>query len=91
MPRIRASRLFGEHARFAELTITPLTRANARWTFELSQEMLHYSPEPRVIEKVIESALMLGRDDIVHEQVARYRAAFPKEHATWAREHGVKG
>jgi O-antigen ligase len=89
LPRIRGSWLFREHALFAELTLTPLTRANARWTFELSTQMLHYSPEPRVIEKVIESALTLGRQDVVAPQLARFRAAFPKEHAQWLRERGV--
>jgi hypothetical protein len=92
LSRVRQSWLFGEHARFAELTLAPLTRANAQWTFDLAQEMLHYSPEPRVIEKVIESALLLGRDDVVRAQLARYRAAFPKEHAQWLRERGgLKG
>ena len=42
------------------------------------------SPEPRVIEKVIESAMMLGRDDEALRFLARYRAAFPLEHALWA-------
>lgn len=88
--RIRGSWLFREHAQFAQLTLTPLTRANARWTLELSMQMLHYSPEPRVIEKVIESALILGRQDVVAPQLARFRAAFPKEHAQWLRERGLK-
>jgi hypothetical protein len=91
LPRIRQSWLFGEQARFAELTLTPLTRANAQWTFDLSQVMLHYSPEPRVIEKVIESAILLGRQDVARAQIARYRAAFPKEHAHWLRaQAGLK-
>jgi hypothetical protein len=86
LARIRGSWLFGEHARFAELTLTPLTHANAQWTFDLATRMLHYSPEPRVIEKIIESALILGRQDVVAFQLARFRAAFPKEHAQWLRE-----
>jgi O-antigen ligase len=89
MSRIRGSWLFREQARFAELTLTPLTRANARWTFELATDMLHYSPEPRVIEKITESALMLRRDDVVAQQLPRFRAAFPKEHAQWLSERGA--
>jgi O-antigen ligase len=84
----RKSPLFRVHVQFAELTITPLTRANAQWTYDTALAMLHYSPEPRVIEKVIESGLMLGHDDVVATQIIRFRAAFPKEHAEWAREHG---
>jgi hypothetical protein len=85
LPRARQSWLFAEHAQFAELTLTPLTRANARWTFEQGLRMLHYSPEPRVIEKVIESAQLVGREDVVRMQLARYRAAFPKDYAAWSR------
>jgi hypothetical protein len=91
LSRIRQSWLFAEHAQFAELTLTPLTRSDAPAIFAVAGEMLHYSPEPRVIEKRIESALLLGRMDVVREQVERYRAAFPKDHALWAREHGFKG
>jgi hypothetical protein len=81
--KIRSSWLFGSQAKFAELTITPLTRENAQWTYDTAQAMLHFSPEPRVIEKVIESAVMLGRDDQALAHLARYRAAFPSEHAKW--------
>ena len=38
----------------------------------------------RVIEKLIESAVLLGRDDEAALYLARYRAAFPKDHARWA-------
>jgi O-antigen ligase len=91
LAQLQQSRLFRVHVRFAELTLTPLTRANAQWTYDTALDMLHYSPEPRVVEKVIESALLLGHDDVVMEQVRRYRAAFPKEHAEWAREQGWSG
>ena len=46
--------------------------------------LLPFSPEPRVIEKVIESAVMLGRDDDAMFHLIRYRAAFDKDHARWA-------
>jgi O-antigen ligase len=88
LPELRKSWLFRAPVRFAELTITPLTQANAQWTFETGLDLLHYSPEPRVIEKVIESALMLGREDEAITQLRRFRAAFPSEHAAWVRDHG---
>jgi len=86
LPKIRHSWLFRNQVRFAELTITPLTRDNAQWTFDTATALLHYSPEPRIIEKVIESAVMLGRDDEALLHLARYRAAFPVDHARWAQE-----
>jgi O-antigen ligase len=84
LPEVRRSWLFRNQARFAELTITPLTRANAAWTFDAARSLLHYSPEPRVIEKLIESAMVLGREDEALAQLARFRAAFPQAHAQWA-------
>ena len=84
LAKIRSSWLFANQVRFAELSITPLTPANAQWTFDTATALLHYSPEPRVIEKVIESAVMLGRDEEALAHLARYRAAFPLDHARWA-------
>ena len=84
LAKIRDSWLFRNQVSFAELSLTPLTRDNARWTFDAAIALLHYSPEPSIIEKVIESAVMLGRDDEALMHLARYRAAFPKEHARWA-------
>ncbi len=85
LAKIRASWLFARQVRFAELGITPLTPANAQWTFDTATALLHYSPEPRVAEKLIESAVMLGRDDEALAQLARFRAAFPADYARWAR------
>jgi O-antigen ligase len=85
LPEIRKSWLFRNQARFAELTITPLTRANAQWTFDTAAAMLHYSPEPRVIEKLIESGTLLGRQDEALLHLARFRAAFPDAYAKWSK------
>lgn len=89
LSKIRRSRLFQNQVRFAELTINPLTRANAQWTLDTATALLHYSPEPRVIEKVIESAVMLGRDDEALFHLIRYRVAFPREHAVWRSTNGL--
>ena len=82
--KIRSSWLFADQVRFAELMVTPLTQATAAWTFNTASLLLHYSPESRVIEKLIESAVMLGRDDAALAYLVRYKAAFPAEHAAWA-------
>ena len=85
LPKIRRSWLFGSQARFAELTITPLTRANAAWTFDTARALLHYSPEPRVIEKLLESAIVLGRENEILLDLARFRAAFPEAYTAWSK------
>ena len=77
--------LYRNQLQFAALSLTPLTAATAQWTFDTASGLLHYSPEPRVIEKVIESAVMLGNEPLALAHMARFRAAFPKEYALWAK------
>jgi O-antigen ligase len=87
LAKVRGNWLFRNQARFAELSVTTLTPGNAAAVYALAKAMLHYSPEPRVIEKLIESAVMLGRDDEALQYVARYRAAFPQDHARWVQKN----
>jgi O-antigen ligase len=82
--KVRGSWLFGDEVRFAALSVTALTPDNAESMHALALQLLHYSPEPRVIEKLIASAWLLGRDEEALLYLARYRAAFPDEHARWA-------
>lgn len=89
--KIRDTRLFGNQVRFAELSVTPLIPANAAQIHALGSDVLHYSPEPRVIEKIIESAVMLGRDDEALLHLVRYRAAFPGEYTKWRDANGLGG
>jgi Virulence factor membrane-bound polymerase, C-terminal/O-Antigen ligase/Protein glycosylation ligase len=84
LTKIQNSWLFQSQVKFAELTITPLEQDNAAHTFALAKEMLHFSPEPRVVEKVIESATMLGREDEALFYLQRFKAAFPEQHARWS-------
>ncbi len=84
--KIRGTWLFRNQARFAELSVTTLKPENAVVMYAMARELLHYSPEPRVVERLIESAVMLGRDDEALLSLARYRAAFPEDHVRWAKE-----
>ena len=87
--KIRSSWLFTDQVQFAELLITPLTPANAEWTHNTAKRLLHYSPEPRVVQRLIESAVLLGHDDEALAYLARYKAAFPKEDALWAKRNST--
>ena len=83
LDHVRRSWLFAGQARFADLTLVNPQRDNAQWMHELSRQVLHYSPEPRVIERAIESATYLGQVDEAVLMLARYRAAFPREYEAW--------
>jgi O-antigen ligase len=81
LPQVGDSWLFRDQVAFAELSAAGLTRENAATVHALAMDLLHYSPEPRVIDVAIESALWLGREDEALWLLARLRAAFPDEHA----------
>ncbi|MBC7376765.1 MAG: O-antigen ligase C-terminal domain-containing protein [Burkholderiaceae bacterium] len=84
LDKIRGSWLFADQVRFAELTMSTVQRSNAAAMLDLASASLHYSPEPAVVERLIESEVMLGMDDAAVLDLARYKAAFPKEHEAWA-------
>ncbi len=75
--------LFRSQVLFAELTLAPLTRGNAQWTYDTANALLHYSPEARVIEKALDSALLLRREGDLLLPMARFRAAFPDAYSAW--------
>lgn len=84
LAKVRDSWLFQNQVRFAELTTARLTIDNAAHVNDLAKALLHFSPEPRVIERLIESAVLLGREEEASYYLARYRVAFPERHARWA-------
>lgn len=83
--KVQHSLLFMEQVRFAELTLTPATRSNALEIFTAAKHCMHFSPEPRIIEKLIESALFLGHREEAQMQADRFAAAFPLDYEAWRR------
>jgi hypothetical protein len=75
--------LYQDQVRFADLTTADLEPQNAQSVHDLALDMLHFSPESRVVELVIESAELLGRQDEVRFYSERYQAAFPESYAKW--------
>ena len=85
----RRSWLFSGQAGFAELLLEVPDRSNAQGLYLLALEQLHYSPEPRVIERAIECATLLGREQDAVALLARYRAAFPQDYEAWRQARGI--
>lgn len=75
--RVRTTWFFKGQHQFAEFTTTPLTPDNAVFIHDLSTELLHFSPEPRVVDAVIRSAQILGKNEEAAYYQARYQAAYP--------------
>jgi hypothetical protein len=84
LAQAQRSWLFTRQVQFAVLGLTELTPASAPHVHALALDLLHFSPEPRVIEKLLDSARMLGLEDERAFHAARFKAAFPDAHARWA-------
>ena len=87
--KVSATPFFREQIDFAVLTTQGLTQSNAQQVFDAAHRLLHFSPEPRVIEPLIESAIALGRDEVAAYHLRRYRAAYPEEFARWKTRAGA--
>ena len=79
--------LYQDYVRFAELGVTPLTQANAAHIHALAKDMLHFSPEPRVVQAVIDSALLLGKDEDAVFYLERLMLAYPQDASAWKASH----
>ncbi|CAN7649204.1 PglL family O-oligosaccharyltransferase [Variovorax paradoxus] len=91
LAKARKSWLFARQVDFAELTLTAITQDNAAAMHSLAERTLHFSPEPRVIVKLIESAELMGRGEEAREQAERFRIAFPAEYGRWLKGLPVEG
>ena len=87
LQKVSNSRLFRHQVEFATLYMLTLTPETALQVNQLSKSLLHFSPEPRVIERLIESAQLLKRPEEAAFYRIRYQAAFPEKYAAWARQH----
>jgi O-antigen ligase len=90
LQKAKASWLFQSQVRFADLMTSAPVRGGGLDAVEAAQQLvlaeqcLHYSPEPRVIERLIESAVAIGYDDVAMAFLMRYKIAFPSDYAKWS-------
>jgi O-antigen polymerase len=75
--------LFQPYVLIAQITTLELRPENAGLILEASLSALHTAPDSQVIRKVIESAALVGRADLVALHLARYKAAWPREYEEW--------
>ncbi|KQU82894.1 polymerase [Variovorax sp. Root318D1] len=90
LTKAKSSWLFARQVGFAELTLTAVTPANAAALHSLAERTLHFSPEPRVIVKLIESAELMGQRQEARDQAERFRIAFPEAYERWLNGQSVE-
>ena len=87
LQKIRDSFLFQDQVLFAAITNMTISPENATEVNRMARTLLHFSPEPLVIERLIESDKLLGQTEDAQYYRARYEAAFPDKYARWAVAH----
>jgi hypothetical protein len=75
--------LFRGTALFAQVTTTPVQEGNARAMLEDSLRAMHTSPEPRVIEKLLDSAQLLGEDALFEAHKKHFQRVYPQDYLAW--------
>ncbi|HVR53932.1 MAG TPA: Wzy polymerase domain-containing protein [Pseudorhodoferax sp.] len=80
---LQRSWLYRRQVQFAMLGMAEARPDDAARVHALATGLLHFSPEPRVVEKLLDSARLLGLQDEVRLHEARFAAAFPEAYARW--------
>ncbi len=83
LAKVSDSWLFRDMVRFARVTTTSPTPDNAAALYADALQTLHYSPEPRVIGALLESARLLGQETATTEHIRRqWQTVYGKPPAT---------
>lgn len=77
----RGSVWFARTGAFAEVTMTPVRVDNAPWMLEESLALLHHSPEPRILTKLIQSAELTGDQALADWHRQQFQAVYPQDYA----------
>lgn len=77
LDKVAGTALFRDEVQFAYVTTTPVAPDTAEALYAASLQALHFSPEPRVIAVLLESAALLDRNTPLTEHVReRWRAVY---------------
>ncbi len=85
--KLHGTWLYHDQVDFAEFAVTPVTPQTAAHLLDLGESLLHFSPEPLVVQKMLDSAHLLGRDAQYAVHARQFEAAFPEAYAAWRTAH----
>jgi O-antigen ligase len=76
--------LYANQTNFATLVTGQLAPDNAAQRFEMASALLHYSPEPRIIEAQLDAARQLEKPATeIAAYERQYKAVYPEDYAKW--------
>ena len=85
--KVQGAWFFSGHVDFAVLSVTPVSEQTAPYLLRLGEQLLHFSPEAKVVEKILDAAIVLQRTDKIALYAPRFAAAFPEDYQRWRAAH----
>ncbi len=85
--KVQGAWFFSGHVDFAVLSVTPVSEQTAPYLLQLGEQLLHFSPEAKVVEKILDAAIVLQRADKIAQYAPRFAAAFPENYRRWRAAH----
>ena len=82
--------LYEEYLDFAKLIAIKVDASNALLVKQKAEKLLHFSPEPIVIEKLLSSLIYLDHQDEVLFHAERYCYSHPIAYCRWLHENSVR-
>ncbi|MDO4794438.1 MAG: Wzy polymerase domain-containing protein [Brachymonas sp.] len=75
--------LYRNAVQFAAVSTDPVTPEKAEQQLAQARRLMHYSPESRVVIRIIECLQVLGRQAEADAEIAQFQQVYPKEYARW--------
>ncbi|MDO4768836.1 MAG: Wzy polymerase domain-containing protein [Brachymonas sp.] len=75
--------LYRNAVQFATVSTDPVTPEKAEHQLTQARRLMHYSPESRVVIRIIECLQVLGRQAEADAEIAHFQQVYPKEYARW--------
>ena len=89
MEQAQRTPLYQNAVNFAMLSVVPLTAQNAEVELARAQMLMHYSPEARVVQRIIEAQLLLGRDAEAEQARQHFQQVYPRQHDAWQEKRAL--
>ena len=74
---------FQNYVLYSRVVTTLPTIENAASLYAGAELLLHFAVEPIILERLIESAALLGKEDIAKQNAERYRRLMPDDYVKW--------
>jgi O-antigen ligase len=81
-----SSWFFERFVLYAQITRQPVDAENAPVVFERSLRLIHRICDFRVVSKLIDSAELLGKKDVVQYHTLHFKDAYPDKYIVWQKE-----